>query len=207
MCPGIPFNGILIYIQVKSMGGFMLSIPFLNGRREKPKDDATELPDWDILISDILKAFQQNDPNAAYELVSPWLETDEAPAEFLKLAGHSLAAVGRHPESLEQYEKYLSVHPNSVKGLLAAGLAAARSRRLRLATDFFNRALLAITGRARMLLEPLIKKDIFDALAIEDLVYEVESHPGDKDRVLALVLALGRAGHFKAVEKFMPVID
>jgi tetratricopeptide (TPR) repeat protein len=185
----------------------MLSIPFLNGKRTSAKENEIKTPDWDVLLSDISKALADNAPDKAYSLVSPWLKHDEAPARFHKAAGHALTSVGKHQDSICEFEKYLTVYPDSVKGLLAAGLASAKARDLQTATGYFNRAIRAITGRARTLLEPLISRDIFDAVAIEDLVYEVESNPGDKERVLALVLALGRAGHFKAVEKFMPAIE
>lgn len=185
----------------------MLSIPFLNGKRAASKEDEISTPNWDVLMSDASTAWHDDAPEKAYAMITPWLDHEEAPAKFHKLAGHVLMSLGKHTEAVREFEKYLETYPDSVKGLLAAGVASARARDLQAATGYFNRAIRAITGRARTLLEPLIKRDLFDALAIEDLVYEVESNPGDKERVLALMLALGRAGHFKAVEKFMPAIE
>lgn len=185
----------------------MLSIPFLNSKRKTPIETKNQTPDWDVLISNAYMALGGNEPRKAHSLISPWTESKSAPVELHKLAGHVLTALGRHTESIDEFEKFLAKHPNSVKCLLSAGLAAARVPQLQRATKYFNRAIRTITGRVRTLLEPLLKKDLFDVLAILDLVNEVESNPEDNDRRLALALALGRAGHFKAVERFLPALD
>lgn len=185
----------------------MLSIPFLNLKRKSSIETKNQTPDWDALISDASMALRGNEPRKAHSLISPWTESKNAPVELHRLAGHVLTALGRHTESMFEFDKYLAKHPNSTKCLLSAGLAAARVPQLQRATKYFNRAIHTITGRARTLLEPLLKKELFDVLAIVDLVNEVESNPEDKDRRLALALALGRAGHFKAVERFLPAFD
>lgn len=185
----------------------MLSIPFLNSKRKTPVESKNKTPDWDALISNASMALRGNEPRKAHSLISPWIESKSAPVELHKLAGHVLMALGRYIESIDEFEKYLAKYPNSVKCLLAAGLAAAYVPELQRATKYFNCAIRTITGRVRTLLEPLLKKDLFDVLAIIDLVNEVESNPEDKDRRLALALALGRAGHFKAVERFLPAFD
>ena len=46
-----------------------------------------------------------------------------------------------------------------------------------------------------------------DPVALEEMMEEVEENPGERDRAIALVCALGSAGYFKAVERFMGVFD
>jgi hypothetical protein len=39
------------------------------------------------------------------------------------------------------------------------------------------------------------------------MVEEVESYPGDRDRALALLCALAKAGHYTAAERFIYALD
>jgi tetratricopeptide (TPR) repeat protein len=143
----------------------------------------------------------------ALNLVAPWLTDDVTPPIALLLAGRALLSLGRFPEAIGYLEQYLSVQPSCPEGLLAAGVAAAGARELAKAVDWFNKAAHSLSGKARELLEPYLLKGTPDPIAIEDLIVQVESHPDDRDCALALTCALGQAGHFRAIERFLSIID
>ncbi len=187
----------------------MLGIPFLkSATKSKTRVDSPQVkPDLTELVSNAMELLRNNRPEQAFSLVAPWHLEDDAPDEIRLVAGHALAALGRFPESLGHYSEYLERHPESVDALLTAGLAAARARRLAQAADWFRRASMAVTGRVRELLEPLLEADVHDPVTIGEMIADLESHPGDRDRAIALACALGCAGHFRAVERFLPIFD
>ncbi len=193
---------------IRLTGVIMLSIPFLKTvtRKKSPPEKDQVKPDLTETISRAADAIRENNPSRALYLVAPWLTCDKPPNEIRLVAGRALAALGRYPEALGHFEAYLKDNPGSVEGLLAAGLAAARARELARAIDWFNRASRAVTGRAQVLLEALPDNETNDPIIIEELVAEVESYPEDRDRALALICVLGRAGHFRAVEKYIPML-
>ena len=187
----------------------MLTLSFLRTEseaRSKPieKVDRTDLTET---VFQARAALREKAPGRALSLLAPWLGDENPPAEARLIAGRALTALGRYPEALGLLEEYLAEHPNSVEGLLAAGIAAASARELARAVDWFNRAAHALSGRALSLIEPLGSLEHPDPIALEEMVAEVESYPGDRDRALALACALGRSGHFRAVERFLAVLD
>jgi len=187
----------------------MLSIPFLKttakARTQRPPE--TVRPDPGKTLDEARAALRERNPQRALNLLAPLINAGDAPDETRLLAGRALAALERYPEALEHLEMYVAANPDSVKGLLCAGLVAASAREIAKAVDWFNRAARALGGRARAILEPLMNAEQPDPVAIEEMVADVESHPEDRDRALALACALGRAGHFRAVERFLPVLD
>jgi tetratricopeptide (TPR) repeat protein len=135
------------------------------------------------------------------------MEDKDAVPEAHLITGRALAALGRYPEALRCLEEYLDEHPNSVEGLIAAGLAAAGARELARAIQLFNRAGQRLSAPARALVEPLGSLEHPDPVGLEEMVAEVESHPKDPDRLFAVACALGQAGHFRAVERFLRLLD
>ncbi len=186
----------------------MLSIPFLRStiRSKAGRTEPKVVPDVSETLTLARKALRAGNASRAHSLVVPTLSEKDAPAEARLVAGKALSAMGRYPEALMHFEAYLASEPGSVEGLLAAGLTAARAQEMARAADWFNRACLALTGRARKLIEPLMKTARHDPVAIEEMVAELESYPEDRERALALACALGRAGHFRAVERYLPGI-
>ncbi len=187
----------------------MLFFPFLridtnSSPKSAPAGERAELAET---VKSARLALAEGVPDRALNLVAPWLTDDESPVIALLIAGRALTALGRYPEALGYLEQYLREKPRCPEGLLAAGMAAARSRELARAVDWFNRAAHSLSGKARELIEPFVLTEQPDPLAIEELIVEVESNPGDRDRALALACALGRGGHFRAIERFLGVID
>jgi len=165
----------------------MLGIPFLSTavrRRKEKKQSAPAVP----------------------EIVKP-ADGSEAGAGIGLVAGKALMVMGRYIEAFEHVEEYLKEQPDSVEGMITAGLIAARMGQVAMAQEWFNRGSVKLEGRAKELMEPVLEKSEFDMMDIEDLVAEAEAHPEDKERVLALACALGRAGHFRAVERFVPSLE
>ena len=166
-----------------------------------------ERPNLEKTVLQIRAALANGDNSLALNLVAPWLTDDDTPPIALLLAGRALTALRRYPEALGYLEQYTHIEPSCSEGLLAAGIAAAGAREIARAVDWFNKATHSLSGVARQILEPYILTGTPDPIAIENLVVEVESHPDDCDRVLALSCALGQAGHFKAIERFLSIID
>lgn len=187
----------------------MLSIPFLT--KSKPaKSGACEIPgDADLgdIVSDALSALGQNRPSQALSAIAPFRLGPDIPDEVRLIAGRALTALGRYPEALLIFEEYIRANPKSTIGYLAAGLAAARARQLVIAMDWFKKAAMSLDDRARELFEPFKNLDQIDAVTIEDMIVKVESNPDDRDLALALASALGLAGHFIAVERFLPILE
>jgi len=123
------------------------------------------------------------------------------------IACKALMVMGRHLEALGHVENFLKDHPDSVEGMLTAGLIASRMRQVSMAIEWFNRASKHVTGRAKTFLDPILEKKIRDLVDIEELVAEAEAHPEDRELALATACALGRSGHFRAVERFLPILE
>jgi len=187
----------------------MLGIPFLKtpARSKSRLDELKIKPVLSELVPRAMDLLRDNQPEKAFSLIAPRHLDDDAPDELRLVAGHALAALGRYPEALGHYTYYLARHPDSVIGLLAAGLAAARARQLAQASDWFRRASETATGRVKELLEPLLDADVHDPVTIGEMIADLESFPGDRERAIALACALGCAGHFRAVERFLPIFD
>jgi len=184
----------------------MLGIPFLK-TIVKPKADKEirpVKPDLSDLVAKAGEKLKDNQPTSALSMVAPWHSDDDAPSEIKLVAGRALAALGRFPEALEYFEAWVEGNPGSVEGLIEAGLIAARARKLTIAMEYFNRAIGTVSGRVRAILKPYLESDIHDPVVIEELILDLESNPGDRDRALALACALGRSGHFRAIERFLP---
>jgi tetratricopeptide (TPR) repeat protein len=184
----------------------MLGIPFLKTLPKTRQPSARKIarPTLNETLREARTALDSRQPSRAHWLVTPWLEEKDCPAEVRLIAGRALAAQGRYAEAMGHFEIYVAGNPDSVDGLICAALTAARARNITRAVDWFNLAARALTGRAKTAIEPLLSSNPYDPVAIEDMVADVEAHPEDKERALALACALGRAGHFRAVEKFLP---
>ncbi len=187
----------------------MLSIPFLKmPTRVRSKRRVEELkPDPSEIVSQASRALADGGPSRALLMVAPWRNDPEAPAKMKLIAARALSALGRYPEAIGRFVEYLDSNPGDAEGLVWAGLAAAKARETARAMEWFNRATYALDGRARAILEAFTRSEGSDPLAIEDMVAEAEAHPEDRDRALALACALGRGGHFRAVEGFLGVLN
>jgi tetratricopeptide (TPR) repeat protein len=184
----------------------MLGIPFLTAptRSRSTSEEKSPGPGPKETIREAKRALDVHRPSHAHSLVAPMLDDPDCPAEARLAAGRALAAQGRYPEAMQQFVIYISGNPDSVQGLISAALTAARIHDITRAIDWFNRAAHLLKGRAKNYIKPILESGINDAVAIEDMVADVEAHPEDKERALALAIALGCAGHFRAVERFLP---
>ena len=162
------------------------------------------LPD---AIAKARASLAQGDAHRALLTIAPLMMSDAPAPEACIIVGRALSAMGRYPEALEQLDACLARCPDSVEGLILAGLTAARARELARAVDFFNRAAESLPDRPGSILKTLGPGNRPDPVALEDMVAEAEAHPEDRDLALALGCVLGRAGHFRAVERFMWVFD
>jgi len=187
----------------------MLGIPFLTAATKSKTTSEGKLPKPSLkdTIQDARNALNMQQPSRAHSLVASWLDEPDCPAEVRLIAGRALAAQGRYPEAMQQFVIYISGNPDSVQGLVSAALTAARIHDITRAVDWFNRAAHSLKGRAKKYIRPFLESDTNDTVAIEEMVAEVEAHPEDKERALALAIALGRAGHFRAVERFLPTLS
>ena len=153
------------------------------------------------------KLLSGGNPGQALAVLSPYLSEDPVPAQVQLLAGRALYSLDRHHECLIQLEAHVTHHPDSVEGLIFAGLAAARIRELARAINWFNGAALALSPRQRSLLKNLGAEIHPDPVALEEMIADAELNRGDRDLALVLACALGQAGHFKAAERYLWVFD
>jgi len=171
------------------------------------KKSGLKHPDIGEAIRSSRKALLDGEPGSALGLVAPFLRDDDALPEIRLIAGRALTALGRYPEALEYFDIYLTDNADSVEGLLAAGVAASKSRALAKALGWFSKAFNTLARKADKFIQPLLSSDEIDPVIIEEMIADMESHPADKNRAIALMCALGKAGHFNAVEKFMKILD
>jgi len=183
----------------------MLGITFLKTEKKTDRTDRVKItkPDLNEILSRAREAMATRLPMKAISILTPYLKLDDIPPVVMLAAGKALGELGRYPEALDMIESYLSKNPSSIEGLISAGLISARACEFSRAINYFRRASNALNIKARLLLEPLGSLENPDPVAIEDLVATVESNPGDTDKILALACALGSAGHFRAVERFV----
>lgn len=171
------------------------------------KKTATERPDLTNAVADARRALLDNDPNIAMGTLAPWLNDNYVPSEVLYVTGRSLMILGRNPESLGYMEKFLERKPRSFAGLIVAGITASRMSEFSKATGWITDAVSALRGNAKNLLMSVMAGTVIDPIDIEEMVVEVESYPGDDDRRVALLCALCIAGHYRAAERFLDVVD
>ena len=163
--------------------------------------------DLDDSLDRARNALSGGNPGQALAALSGCLTDEQPSVQARLLAGRALYSLGRYHESLVHLEAYLSQRPGSVEALVFAGLAAAQIREFARAINWFNGAALSLDPRQRTLLKNLGAEIHPDPVALEEMMAEAELNRGDRDLALVLACALGRAGHFKAAERYLWVFS
>ena len=166
-----------------------------------------EKPGLEDLVKLARGLMRDGNPQAALGSLAPWKDDTDGCPEARLLIGRALLALNRYPEAIQQLEAFLEFRPESMEGLLAAGIAAARLSEFAKAADLSNRAAMQLVGPARSLLKSLGSGSKPDPVAIEEMMADIEADRTDRDRGLALACALAKAGHFRVAEKYMWVFD
>jgi hypothetical protein len=158
-------------------------------------------------IAEARSALLSRDPGRALTIMAPMLSEETPSAEVRLIAGRALSSLERNQEALWHLEAYLQVCPDSVEGLVVAGLTSARVGELGRAINWFNGAVMNLNERQLNYLNMLGPDVHPDPVAIEEMFGDVELDRNNRDRALALACALGRAGHFRIAERFLWVFD
>ncbi|HEX9743934.1 MAG TPA: hypothetical protein VGB30_00770 [bacterium] len=160
-----------------------------------------------MAVSRAMEDLKKGDAPGALRNISALLNQENLPDKIKLVAGRSLYLMKRYPEAAEYLDKYIENHPNSFAGLLIGGLNAAKIRELAKASKYIGQAMRLIPLKAREYFNASLNGAGIDPVKLEEMVEEVESYPGDRDRALALLCALAKAGHYTAAERFIYALD
>jgi len=185
----------------------IFAVPFVKTTTRRSSKPAFTQPPLQADLEGAKAALLDGDPARALALLMPELSKNDPVPESRLLASKALFLLGRLPEAILEIEAFLKNNPHSVEALLLAGVIMSNARELARAVDFFNKAACFLDDTAKEHLAILSQSGEIDPIALEELIDEVESDPANRPRVLALACALGKAGHFRAVEKFLPLLE